>query len=124
MMTGLPYSTPESEIMTAERICGLSADGARIYPTMVFHGTELEKMTLDGRYIPPVPDDAVSRTAGVLGVFVSHGVPVIRIGFIPERRFTRRTASLSVRITPRWASLSRESFTTAPSAGSLRNIPA
>ena len=80
MMTGLPYSTPESEIMTAERICGLSADGARIYPTMVFHGTELEKMTLDGRYIPPVPDDAVSRTAGVLGVFVSHGVPVIRIG--------------------------------------------
>lgn len=80
MMTGLPCSTPESEIMTAERICALSADGARIYPTMVFHGTELEKMTLDGRYVPPVIDDAVSRTAGALGVFVSHRVPVIRIG--------------------------------------------
>ena len=80
MMTGLPYSTPESETMTAERICELSADGARIYPTMVFHGTELEKMTLDGRYIPSELDDAVSRTAGVLGVFVSHGVPAIRIG--------------------------------------------
>lgn len=80
MMTGLPYSTPENEIMTAERICELSADGARIYPTMVFHGTELEKMTLDGRYLPPELDDAVSRTAGALGVFASHGVPVIRIG--------------------------------------------
>lgn len=80
MMTGLPLSTQESEIMTAERICGLSADGARIYPTMVFHGTELEKMTLDGRYLPPELDDAVSRTAGVLGVFASHSVPVIRIG--------------------------------------------
>lgn len=80
MMTGLPHSTPESEIMTAERICELSADGARIYPTMVFHGTELEKMTVDGRYLPPELDDAVSRTADALGVFVSHGVPVIRIG--------------------------------------------
>ncbi len=80
MMTGLPESTPEKEIYTAEKIVSLGADGARIYPTMVFKNTELEKMALDGSYTPPTLDGAVSRTAGVLDVFVRHGVPVIRIG--------------------------------------------
>ena len=53
MMTGLPKSTPESEIMTARRICDMGADGARIYPTMVFYKTELESMMIGGEYTPP-----------------------------------------------------------------------
>lgn len=80
MMTGLPRSTRETEIMTAEKICALGADGARIYPTMVFHNTELEAMMKTGGYVPPELDDAVSRSADVLGVFVKNNVPVIRIG--------------------------------------------
>lgn len=80
MMTGLPLSTPEVEIMTAEKICELSADGARIYPTMVFHRTELENMAKRGKYTPPKLEDAISRTASVLGVFVKNNVPVIKIG--------------------------------------------
>ncbi len=80
MMTGLPLSTPGTEMDTAEKICRLGADGARIYPTMVFRGTELERMALDGSYTPPKLEDAVSRAAGALEVFVGRGVPVIRIG--------------------------------------------
>lgn len=80
MMTGLPFSTPESEIQTAQKICELGADGARIYPTMVFHNTELENMMLKGVYTPPVLEDSISRTANALEVFVKNNVPVIRIG--------------------------------------------
>lgn len=80
MMTGLPCSTMETEIMTAEKICALGADGARIYPTMVFHNTELEAMMKTGGYVPPELDDAVARSADVLDVFVKNNVPVIRIG--------------------------------------------
>lgn len=80
MMTGLPGSTPEKEIFTAKRIIELGADGARIYPTMVFRHTELEKMMNDGRYIPPSEESIIKRTADVLEVFLKAGVPVIKIG--------------------------------------------
>ncbi len=80
MMTGLPFSTYEAEIKTAEKICELGADGARIYPTMVFRDTELESMVLKGIYNPPTLEDTVFRTANVLEVFVRNDVPVIRIG--------------------------------------------
>ena len=41
MMIGLPLSDTQSEIATAEKICDMGADGARIYPTVVFSDTEL-----------------------------------------------------------------------------------
>lgn len=80
MMTGLPRSTPELEVMTAEEICKLDADGARIYPTMVFGKTRLEEMMNSGEYTPPSLEDAVSRTAGAYRVFLKNGVTVLRIG--------------------------------------------
>lgn len=80
MMVGLPSSTTEDEIMTAKRICELSANGARVYPTVVFPDTELDRMKNDGRYTPLSNEDAVIRTAEVLSVFARYRVPVIRIG--------------------------------------------
>ncbi len=80
MMTALPASTPEDEIYTAEKICELGADGARIYPTMVFHDTHLADMTKTGEYIPPEEDRLIERTEGAFAVFVKNNVPVIRIG--------------------------------------------
>ncbi len=80
MMTGLPMSSAEAEVMTARRICEMGADGARIYPTVVFRATELEKMAENGEYTPFFEEDAVERTARVLGVFIERNVPVIRIG--------------------------------------------
>ncbi len=80
MMTGLPEATGESEVMTAETICALGADGARIYPTVVLRDTELHRMLLDGRYRPLSEEDAVGRAADAYEVFLSHGVPVLRVG--------------------------------------------
>ncbi len=80
MMIGLPNSTPEDEIRTARAICALGADGARVYPTVVFAKTELADMTFGGSYSPLELEDAIERTANVLDIFDRAGVPVIRVG--------------------------------------------
>ena len=80
MMIGLPESDVHKEIYTAKKICELGADGARIYPTVVFRETELCEMTKRGEYAPIDEDDAVVRTKEALKVFEEHGVPCIRVG--------------------------------------------
>jgi histone acetyltransferase (RNA polymerase elongator complex component) len=80
MMIGLPSATPESEVMTARLICEAGADGARVYPTVVFYDTELACMTARGEYVPLTTEAAVERTKGVLDVFDKAGVPCIRVG--------------------------------------------
>ena len=80
MMIGLPGSTKDSELQTADFIIRAGAAGARIYPTVVFKDTELCHMAQSGKYTPISLDDAVERSALVLDRFVSAGVEVIRIG--------------------------------------------
>jgi histone acetyltransferase (RNA polymerase elongator complex component) len=80
MMIGLPASSPADEVRTAEAICDWGACAARVYPTVIFCGTELSRMAKDGRYRPLGADEAVSRTADVLEVFDRRGIPVIRVG--------------------------------------------
>ena len=80
MMIGLPGSTLEDEIQTANFIANSGANGARIYPTVVFYGTELCEMAIRGDYSPITLTDAVDRAAKVLEIFVSRGIEVIRIG--------------------------------------------
>lgn len=80
MMIGLPGSTEASEIQTALDICRFGATGARVYPTVVFTGTELCRMSECNEYIPLDTDTAVMRTASVLDVFDGNGINVIRVG--------------------------------------------
>ena len=80
MMTALPSSTPEDDRATAREIAALGADGARIYPTMVFPGTRLEAMYREGTYLPPDESDLVAVTADVFEILTRAGVEVIRIG--------------------------------------------
>lgn len=80
MMIGLPGSTLDDEISTANAICNAGADGARVYPTVVFAETELADMTASGSYKPLEIEDAIERTASVLDIFDKAGVPVIRVG--------------------------------------------
>ncbi len=80
MMIGLPCSSAESEIYTARRICELGADGARVYPTVVFYNTELCEMAEAGNYIPISEDEALTRTKEALKVFDEYNVPCIRVG--------------------------------------------
>jgi histone acetyltransferase (RNA polymerase elongator complex component) len=80
MMVGLPESTVEKEIYTAKKICEMGADGARIYPTVVFYQTELCNMMQSGVYAPISNDEAAERTKEALKVFVEKNVPCIRVG--------------------------------------------
>lgn len=80
MMIGLPLSNSENEKETARLICSLGAVGARVYPTVVFRGTELAEMTVSGAYTPISNEEAVVRTKDVLDIFDRAGVPCIRVG--------------------------------------------
>ena len=80
MMIGLPGSTLEDEIYTAKKICEMGADGARIYPTVVFYDTELADMAAKGEYEMLSVDEAVMRSKEVLKVFNESRVECIRIG--------------------------------------------
>ena len=80
MMIGLPGSTAESELETADFIIRAGATGARIYPTVVFRDTELCSMCERGEYKPLALVEAVARTTEALKRFVSAGVKVVRVG--------------------------------------------
>lgn len=80
MMIGLPGSTLEDEIETARFIVKSGAKAARIYPTVVFHGTELCQMSYSGEYSPLELSDATERSARVLEIFNDADIDVIRIG--------------------------------------------
>lgn len=80
MMIGLPHSTREDEIKTAEFIVGCGCDMARIYPTVVFRDTELCRMCRTGEYTPLSTEDAVSRSKDAFRILQEGGVQVIRIG--------------------------------------------
>ena len=80
MMIGLPASTPEDEIATAALIAECGASAARIYPTVVFRDTELERMARTGEYVPLGLEEAICRTAAAYEVLHARGVNVIRIG--------------------------------------------
>ena len=80
MMIGLPGSSASDEIDTARAICSSGCDGARIYPTIVFKGTKLEKMMESGEYKALTLDDAVERSATVLDIFDKNRVACLRVG--------------------------------------------
>ena len=80
MMTGLPGDTPEKSLKTADEIIALKPELVRIYPTLTIKDTYLEKMYLDGRYIPQTLDEAVELSKKLLLKFEAAGITVIRIG--------------------------------------------
>ena len=80
MMTGLPGADGESEKNTARVICSEGADGARIYPCIVFKNTPLEEMTRRGEYVPLSVEEAAERSAAVYKIFLANSVPVLKIG--------------------------------------------
>ncbi|MBQ8404980.1 MAG: radical SAM protein [Clostridia bacterium] len=80
MMTGLPGSTLEKDKYTAEKICQMGACGARIYPTVVFRGTELEAMMARGEYESREMEKVIAEGAELLEIFARNRVKIIRIG--------------------------------------------
>jgi len=80
MMIGLPLSTSEDEIETAEAIINMGASGTRIYPLVVFADTILYDMTKSGLYKPLTDDEAIERSALCYDRFLKADVTVLKIG--------------------------------------------
>lgn len=80
MMTGLPGSSFETDMETANLIIKEKPDFVRIYPTVVVKNTQMEKDYLSKKYIPETLDEAVRLCAELAEKFESHGIKVARIG--------------------------------------------
>ncbi len=80
MMIGLPSSTLEDELYTAEKIGEMGAKEARIYPCVVFENTPLCNMAKSGKYTPVSVQEAVERSAAVLQKLKQYRINVLRIG--------------------------------------------
>lgn len=91
MMIGLPDSTADDELKTADFIISSGAVAARIYPTVVFYGTELKEMAERGEYTPITNEEAALRCAAVYERFFEAGVKVIRIGLHSSENLTDDT---------------------------------
>lgn len=83
MMTGLPGSSPESDIRTGEELIKLRPDGVRIYPTVIIRETALYELWKAGKYREHTVEDAVSVCAELVKRFEAAEVPVIRLGLNP-----------------------------------------
>ena len=83
MMTGLPEDTPERSLYTASELIKLEPDGVRIYPTVIVRDTELYNMWKRGEYREHTVRDAVELCAEIVPMFLSNGIPVIRLGLNP-----------------------------------------
>lgn len=80
MMIGLPCSDYEKELQTARDIVSMGASSARIYPTVVFKGTPLYDMAVNGSYTPITNEQGAERAAGCLRIFRDAKVDILRIG--------------------------------------------
>ena len=80
MMTGMYSATSESEIMTAEAIVSCGAKSTRIYPTVVFRETGLERLVESGEFVPLTLEESIERTYEVYKVFKNAGLKILRIG--------------------------------------------
>ncbi|MDR0287078.1 MAG: radical SAM protein [Clostridiales bacterium] len=79
-MTGLPGSSLDKELKTAERIVELAPDMVRIYPTLVIKGTLLEHLYKENKYRPPELEEAVNTCARLLDIYENNNIEVIRVG--------------------------------------------
>lgn len=92
MMIGLPGDTAEKSINTAQEIIRLGAECTRIYPTLVIKDTELEKLYLEGKYQPLSQEEAISRVADIVPLFIEAGVKILRIGLHPSEGLLDNTS--------------------------------
>ena len=95
LMIGLPGADPSSEKFTAAKVLELCPCASRIYPTVVFAGSELETMMRKGSYVPLSLEDAVERGAAVLEILQRGHLPVLRIGLCASEELSDSSCAVA-----------------------------
>ena len=80
MMVGLPDSTRNDELKTANDLICLKPKIIRIYPVLVISGTRLEEEYKNGEYDPLTVEQAIEISKELLALFNRKHIKVIRIG--------------------------------------------
>ncbi|MBR5310428.1 MAG: radical SAM protein [Oscillospiraceae bacterium] len=84
MMTGMPGSTKQDDMLTAARFAALKPDTMRIYPALVLKNTLMEEWYKNGEYVPQTVEEAAAQCAELLDVFELYKIRVIRLGLHAE----------------------------------------
>lgn len=85
MMTGMPGSSRDKDIMTAAQFAALKPKTMRIYPALVLKNTLMAKWYEHGEYTPQTVEEAADLCAELLDIFDLYGINVIRLGLHAER---------------------------------------
>ena len=85
MMTGLPGSSRQKDIITAAQFAALGPETMRIYPALVLKNTLMAKWYENGEYVPQSLEEAADLCAELLDIFDLYGINVIRLGLHAER---------------------------------------
>ncbi|MCL2071060.1 MAG: radical SAM protein [Oscillospiraceae bacterium] len=79
MMTGLYKDSAAKSLYTCDELIKLKPDTVRIYPTVIFKGTQLAKIPRRD-YKPFTEEETIALCAEIYARFVQNNVRVIRIG--------------------------------------------
>ncbi|MBN1277336.1 MAG: radical SAM protein [Deltaproteobacteria bacterium] len=82
LMPGLPGDSDVKFRSTITQVIKLHPDMVRLYPAVVIHGTELERLYIKGLYEPLSVDKAVDICIESCTRLENEGIPVIRIGLM------------------------------------------
>ena len=89
IMVGLPGQSAWSVFETANKIVRIFPRTIRIYPTVVFRGTLLEKWYHSGQYRPLGLDEGVDLCSKLLELFNKNNIKVIRLGLHSQKDIER-----------------------------------
>lgn len=95
MMIGLPGSSTNNSLITAQKIKEFGASETRIYPTIVIKDTSLAHLFKTGKYIPLTTDEAIEQSAEVFKYFENNGIKVLRVGLYPSDDLTEQGGALA-----------------------------
>lgn len=84
MMTGLPGSSRQKDIITAAQFAALGPETMRIYPALVLKNTLMAKWYENGEYVSQSLEEAADLCAELLDIFDLYGINVIRLGLHAE----------------------------------------
>jgi histone acetyltransferase (RNA polymerase elongator complex component) len=82
LMVGLPADSPRGFLATVCETIALGPRFVRLYPLLVFPGTELAKWTAMGQYRPLTLEQALDWCVPAFDACTQAGVPIARLGLM------------------------------------------
>jgi len=83
LMVGLPSEDMGSALETARQVAALKPDFVRLYPTLVFPGTGLDRLRRSGAYRCLSLEAAVECCAAMARILVAADIRIVRMGLPP-----------------------------------------